>query len=74
MESIESQESTARDLPLVACATCGSTHLAWRVKRPRGPARGTLPASMVWSCRDCGAGWEEPLLPKPGEPGEARTA
>lgn len=46
-------------LASVACAACGSTRLGWRVKRSSGARKRA--SALAWTCRECGAGWEEPL-------------
>jgi hypothetical protein len=41
------------------CPTCCSERVLWRVKRtPRAFSRASQ-AVLVWTCRDCGAGWED---------------
>ena len=54
-------DESAESLPSVACPECGSTRLAWRVKRQRKTAHHASLLALAWTCRGCGAAWEEPL-------------
>lgn len=63
---------------LVECAGCGSTRLAWRVRRIRGAHAAAPRRTLVWTCRDCGAGWEDAPAqgagPEAGAQGAERLA
>jgi DNA-directed RNA polymerase subunit M/transcription elongation factor TFIIS len=53
----EPEESTTR----IHCPTCSSEHVLWRVKRTPSAFSRASQAVLVWTCKDCGAGWEEPV-------------
>lgn len=45
----------------VVCRACTSPRLVWRVKRAPDAATRRSARVLVWTCKDCGAGWEESL-------------
>jgi DNA-directed RNA polymerase subunit M/transcription elongation factor TFIIS len=47
--------------PGVHCPTCSSERVLWRVKRTPSAFSRASQATLVWTCKDCGAGWEEPV-------------
>jgi hypothetical protein len=64
----------------ISCAQCGSSDMSWRIKRAAGVRAGRSERSILWTCRSCGAGFEEPLADPGGEelfddrPGRAEPA
>jgi hypothetical protein len=44
-----------------ACTGCGSLRLAWRVRRVHAAGNPASARTLLWTCADCGSGWEEPL-------------
>ena len=53
----EPEDTTTR----IHCPTCSSERVLWRVKRTPGAFSRASQAALVWTCKDCGAGWEEPV-------------
>jgi DNA-directed RNA polymerase subunit M/transcription elongation factor TFIIS len=49
-----------------ACSECGSSRLAWRVRRTPGVNEG-MAVYLVWTCRECETTWIESVAPEPGE-------
>ena len=53
----EPEEPAAR----IHCPTCSSERVLWRVKRTPSAFSRASQAVLVWTCKDCGAGWEDPV-------------
>lgn len=46
------------------CARCGSSQVAWRVKRLRAAGQRVSHLTLGMTCRGCGAQWEEAVDPE----------
>lgn len=46
------------------CSRCGSSQVAWRVKRLRAAGQRVSHLTLGMTCRACGAQWEEAVEPE----------